>query len=93
MCQLNEEINKPKRHRNIIKYEKEELEGLFQKENNNLQDLKGYQTEKEMLEWLFQMENNNLIGSYGSTPTIEEKSNTDLQTKLVATKELKQMEE
>ena len=33
------------------------------------------------------MENNNLIRSYGSTPTIREKSNTDLQTKLATTKE------
>ena len=73
MCQLNEEINKPKRHPNIIKSKNEELEGLFQKEHNNLQDLKAHQTEKEMLEGLFQMENNNLIGSYGSTPTIRQK--------------------
>ena len=49
MCQLNEEINKPKRKPNIIKYKKEELEGLFQKENNNLQALKAHQTKKEML--------------------------------------------
>ena len=73
MCQLNEEINKPKRQANIIKSEKEELEWLFQKENDNLQALKAHKTEKEMLEGLFQMENNNLIGSYGSTPTNREK--------------------
>ena len=73
MCQLNEEINKTKRQPNIIKSEKEELEGLFQKENNNIQALKAHQTEKEMLEGLFQKENNNLIGSYGSTPTIKQK--------------------
>ena len=47
MCQLNEEINKPRRKPNIIKSEKEELEGLFQKENNNLQALKAHQTKKE----------------------------------------------
>ena len=74
MCQLNEEINKPRRKPNIIKSEKEELEGLFQKENNNLQALKAHQTEKEEREGLFQMENNNLIGSHGSTPTIREKN-------------------
>ena len=73
MCQLNEEIRKPKRKPNIIQSEKEEIEGLFQKENNNLQALKAQQIEKEILEGLFQMGNNNLIGSYGSTPTIREK--------------------
>ena len=78
MCQLNEEINKPKREPNIIKSEKAELEGLFQKENNNIQALKSHQTEKEMLEWLFQMENNNIIGSEGSTPTIRKKKVTQI---------------
>ena len=59
MCQLNEEINKPKRKPNIIKSEKEELEGLFQKENNNLQALKAHQTEKEEREGLFQLNSYN----------------------------------
>lgn len=39
-CQLNEEINKLKKQLNIIQCKKEQLEGMFQMENNNIEALK-----------------------------------------------------
>lgn len=49
-CQLNEEINKLKKQLNIIQSEKEELEGMFQMANNNLEALKAQllQSEKKV---------------------------------------------
>lgn len=49
-CQLNEEISKLKKQLNIIQSEKEELEGMFQMANNDIEALKAQllQSEKKV---------------------------------------------